>query len=64
MRSATSKVVTGFDICVVALTCLSGAISGIFGLRETQEFNRRLKEVHVILNKGSNLLPYVILDDL
>lgn len=45
MRSATSKVVTGFDINVVAFTCVSGVISGIIGLSQTMEITRRLQEV-------------------
>lgn len=45
MKSDTAKVVTGLDVNVVVSSCISGVVSGIIGLRQTQEMSRRLQEV-------------------
>lgn len=45
MRSATSKFVTIFDVCVVVGACLCGALSGLFGFKIIQDVNSRLSEV-------------------
>ena len=48
MKSTTSiKICTALDMNVVAGACLFGVISGIVGLHQTQEMNRRLKEVSI-----------------
>lgn len=54
MKSTTAKVCTALDVNVVAGSCLFGLISGIIGLRQTQEMNLRLKQVYenrLILDK-------------
>lgn len=48
MKSTTAKICTILDVNVVAGSCLLGLISGLIGLRQTQEINRRLNEVHTI----------------
>lgn len=45
MKTATSKFVTSFDVCVVVGACACGAISGILGAKYTNEMNQKLREV-------------------
>ncbi|XP_037049389.1 gustatory receptor for sugar taste 43a-like [Bradysia coprophila] len=49
MTTATSKFVTSLDVCIVVGACLSGVGCGLFGLRNTQEMNAKLREVDDVL---------------
>lgn len=44
MRTATSKFVTSIDVCVVVGVSACGAISGLFGLQNVRDINRKLRE--------------------
>lgn len=56
MRTATSKFVTIFDVCVVVGACLCGALTGIFGLKIVQGINSKLREVNDDRKFAKNLL--------
>lgn len=45
MRTATSKFVTVFDVCVVVGACLCGAITGLIGRKFIQKINSNLRKV-------------------
>lgn len=44
MRTATSKFVTMFDVTIVIGVCACGVISGIIGLNNVRDMNRKLGE--------------------
>lgn len=46
LKTATSKFVTIFNVCVVVGPCLCGALTGIFGLKIVQRINSKLREVN------------------
>lgn len=45
MRTATSKFVTVFDVCVVVGACLCGAITGFVARRFIQKINSNFRKV-------------------
>lgn len=49
MKSATSKIVTTIDVIVVVGTCSLAVLSGILGLHYTQDMNKKLREVYIII---------------
>lgn len=50
MKTATSKFVTTFDVCVVVGACTCGALSGILGLQNIKQMNAKLKEVQFLFH--------------
>lgn len=46
MRTATSKFVTVFDVCVVVASCLCGAITGLVGRKFMSKINYNLRKVY------------------
>lgn len=52
MRTATSKFVTVFDVCVVVGACLCGAVTGIAGRKFIQKINSNLTKVCHHVNSG------------
>lgn len=54
MKSPTSSVVTSLDIFVVVNACFFGTLCGLFGIKNTQELNRRLTETDTTLAAYSN----------
>ena len=51
MKTATSKVVTAFDVSVVVFSALAGTFSGLIGLKSTRELNNRLDVVSNVENE-------------
>lgn len=45
MKTATTKVVMGFDVNILVSCCLTGMLSSVFGLRNTQQMNASLNRV-------------------
>lgn len=56
MRTATSRFVTVFNVCVVVSACLCGAITGLIGQKFTQKINSNLNKVS-IRRRDYNFLP-------
>lgn len=60
MRTATSKFVTVFDVCVVVGACLCGAITGIVGRKFIQKINSNLTKVCHHVNPAKDISVDII----
>lgn len=45
LKTATSRVVTGFDVNILVSSCLISMFTSVFGLRNTQQMNYSLNKV-------------------